>query len=234
MLLFPARLVPAPPPRAQDPLSLGSSDRAISSRLDLAADAEARDAYGGIDCKVTAASLRLATWARAGPTADDQAPFAWSAWSAAQNWSGAIHPGQPDRFDFPFFLLALARELPPISGGAGGSDAPLPSVSPPPTSRAQSVPPIMTWLPDALMAALALSAVAACAACWRWRAEGSAGDDTSSSASASAAFGDGSRSRSGDGSGSTSATSRVMHMLGGGIELEAPAYTGVHQHEEEL
>jgi hypothetical protein len=205
----------------QDPLSLGSSDRAISSRLDLAPDAEARDAYGGIDCKVTAASLRLATWARSGPTADDQVPFAWSAWSAAQNWSGAIHPGQPDRFDFPFFLLALARELPPM-GGAGGSDAP--TVSPPPTSRAQSVPPIMTWLPDALMAALALSAVAACAACWRWRGAGSTGVDTISSSGD-----DGRRSGSGSGNGSGS----VMQMLGG-IELETPAYTGVRQHEEEL
>lgn len=211
----------APPPLSQDPLSQGRSDRAISSRLDLEPDAGARDAYGGIDAKVTAASLQLATWARSGPTADDQAPFAWT---AAQNWSDAIHPGQPDCFDFAFQAFALARELAP--------DSPAVRPTEPPSLRAQSLPFIMTWLPDALMAALALLAVAACAAfCRRWRADDSASADSSSVGVGVGGVGDGDGSRRSSERGSGSG--RVIAMLDG-IELETPAYAVVRQHEEAL
>jgi hypothetical protein len=104
-----------------DPYSAKHSSRAISARYDLETDPKLRAAYGGIDGKITTYSMMsdtqcCFTWARSGPTTDDQQPFSWKASNLTE-----IHPGQPDTFDFPWYLLNLATSLPPIAPYIGPS-----------------------------------------------------------------------------------------------------------------
>ena len=76
-----------------DPRSGGSPDNAIMARGDLAGGAG-----GGIDSKFSSAKHiadGVTSFARAGPTSDDQPPFCWT-----KDFSSTPHAGHPQCFDF--------------------------------------------------------------------------------------------------------------------------------------
>jgi hypothetical protein len=84
-----------------DPLSKDCAELAISARMDLSAGPLSEAApSGGIDCKITAASMLAAgpmgVWAKSGPTVENQPPFVWS----TSQWAATPHQGLPDQFDF--------------------------------------------------------------------------------------------------------------------------------------
>lgn len=88
-----------------DPLSRGSADLAVASRMDLSSGPlSTPDASGAIDSKLSSASWMQApagdmrVLAKSGPTCDTQAPFQWS----TSAFASQPHVGMPDTFDFPW------------------------------------------------------------------------------------------------------------------------------------
>lgn len=60
-------------------------------------------AFGGIDSKVTSASLfkkDFGAWGISGPTYYEQPVFTWNS-----QWSSTPHAGQPQIFNFPWVLF---------------------------------------------------------------------------------------------------------------------------------
>jgi len=93
-----------------DPLSLGSPCNAIACRDDLPYLDNSGDGShpgGAYDGKVSAVSLSssISTWARSGPTHDQEPVFCWS--TAPKNL--AVHLGQPDCFNFTWQLQTPVR-----------------------------------------------------------------------------------------------------------------------------
>jgi len=95
-----------------DPISAGCPGNAIAARYDLKpkpgskCDVTAAKANGATDAKVTNAALaaRMQAYAVAGPTDDDCDEFVWSKTKFVKP------PGQPDRFNFDWKLMAFAAD----------------------------------------------------------------------------------------------------------------------------
>jgi hypothetical protein len=90
-----------------DPLSKGSADLAIASRMDLSnGPLNPNGAFGAIDAKLTAWSLMspstgvMNVLTKSGPTIETQPPFVWS----TSPWASQSHVGLPDKFDFEWIV----------------------------------------------------------------------------------------------------------------------------------
>jgi hypothetical protein len=87
-----------------DKLSTGSPGFAISSRFDLVTGNVSnpflvRAAFGGIDSKVTTATLaqNMTSYIQSGPSYDKVPPFAWT-----HEWNDVSHFGMPQMWNFPW------------------------------------------------------------------------------------------------------------------------------------
>jgi len=92
---------------AVDPLSHGSPGFAISSRFDLVVGNVSnpflvRAAFGGIDSKVTSATLakNMTSYIQSGPSHDNNPPFSWTS-----EWDAVAHHGMPNVWDFPWVVV---------------------------------------------------------------------------------------------------------------------------------
>jgi len=110
-----------------DPDSAGNPTDSISSRYDLKANVSYRDAFGGIDSKLTSSSLvpELSGYAQSGPTHDQQTVFTWSNWTKSVS-DQPLHVGHPDafNFDYQFFTPSI------FSPSVDPTPAPSPQPSP--------------------------------------------------------------------------------------------------------
>lgn len=95
-----------------DPLSLGCPYNQIASRGDLAPTTGNNSfctpqAFGAINAKLTTDEMvpRMEASVVGGPTHDTQPVFAWTP-AVEQQFPATYHYGQPESFDFPWFLTS--------------------------------------------------------------------------------------------------------------------------------
>jgi len=87
-----------------DPFSEGDPTNQISARADLYADTKQRDTFGGVDSKITSASMvkSLAAYVISGPSHESLPPFSWAAFESTP------HIGQPEVFDFDWMYMQFS------------------------------------------------------------------------------------------------------------------------------
>eukprot|EP00668_Euglena_longa_P046986 GGOE01062753.1.p1 GENE.GGOE01062753.1~~GGOE01062753.1.p1 ORF type:complete len:653 (-),score=146.74 GGOE01062753.1:677-2608(-) len=87
-----------------DPLCRGRPSNGIAARYDLERDGKLFALEGGIDTKVTSASLaaRMECWAVSGPTTQHNPAFDWRRVAPV---AGVPHRGQPKLFNFSFVAM---------------------------------------------------------------------------------------------------------------------------------
>jgi hypothetical protein len=113
-----------------DPLSRGSAELAIASRMDLSSGPLGEPhPSGAIDAKLTSWTLMfdrpMTVLAKCGPTVEAQVPFTWS----TSPWAGEMHLGQPDTFNFAWVTYEVQTPNTTTTATARSTDTPQPKIA---------------------------------------------------------------------------------------------------------